>query len=1627
LNYWGKIDAKGPTEGFGAHLGGNSHVEAVHASHAPSDAIVVPDAQLLFGGEFKRAGVDLVLSGDGREFVLHDYFKGEKHAPLASPDGAHLTGDLVNALAGQVQIAQTGSNAGAGQVIGHVTKLAAPATAIRNGVSIILNNGDNVEKGDVVLSGSNSTLGITFIDGTVFGLSSNARMVLNEMVYDPNGSNNSSLLSLVAGTITFVAGETAKHGDMKIDTPVATMGIRGTAVLVEIDFSVPGQGAPDAKFQVLVEPDGSTGSYILFDKTTLTPLAVVDKAGMQINISNGIMSQTLTPLSPEIQQLINDVFSLKFTDNTNTKSLQNFTDTITPQVLEPIKLASGETATPVVLFTTTAPNSSPSLPTNSPTFVPFAHIGQPPSVVVSANASLTAHSGASQATGVDSVSGTIRFADINAGDLPSASANFVSLKLLDAQNNDITTTLTSQQIAAAAAQLVVTPSAGNNNNGSATWTYSVADTAFNFLTAGETLTLTYDAVVNNNYSPLDQITAAPFTITVNALGSVEWIHTTGGLWSVGSNWNSGTVPTATDDAIIPAQNIPGGSGFYDVTIETSAVARNLTLNANDTTGAQVTNDSTLTIGEVLSIFNNGVLDNSISATVSVGQKIELLDQSSLQNSGLITLGQGGDFEGSSNVTNSGTIEIAGGTLRVQVDVTNFGGVINIDNGATLALSGATIDGGTINDGTVIHTSSPVFGNIDVTGSSTISSANLNGGGVTVASGITLTLDNDTVNGTTFTDIGATIQIDDGTVLTLAGATVNGGIIDDGTASGTNCLFGSIDVTGPSMISDAILNNGGLTVASGVVLTLDDDTVNGTDFNDIASGATIQIDDGTVLTLAGATVNGGIINDGTASGTNSLFGNVDVTGSSIISSAFLNHGGVTVADGVTLTLSNDTVTGTTFNDIASAVTQSEGANELALNSAAIAGTIDIGGAVIFQNDVLVTNGAMSISKGATLDIENPVTGIGATFDDVDVTNSGTIQVDSAGPGTTVITLVLDGGTTVTGGTLLVHVDFPINGIEGAVEIGAGGAAFADVTVENNNIVAIDDGVTLLLDDSTVVRNGNLAIGALSVLDVEQGPSSEGTPDATLDGVTVTNGGNIEIGTAGTGDPILVLENGTLISDGALTIGSVGTLEVGAGSATLSGVIAFNANTIEVLEGGILNLDLGTTLVNFGAVTTVDDSGTLNLNSATFAGGTLNGAGTIETVGGVSIFEDITIANMTTVIVADGTILDLNGEIANSGMIALNSSGDATHLEISGNVLLGGSGQVALSDCVNNAIVSDGSPATLTNSDTIAGAGTIGDSDLTLVNDGTVLSTGTHPLIIDTGINTPTSAGPEGSHWFVGSLEVTNDGAGVLEASSGHTLQVDDNILNNGLIQSGDADGTSTAVVNIAGNITGTGSIDIFTNAKVEIGGSVSSGQTVTFEASNGHAELILDDPQGFHGQVKGLVEASSEAAENYVDLKGFTYTPETKVLSASFDSTTDITAVALSNGNSANNLTIALVGDYHAGNFEFADDGAGGTLFSDPGADSSASLVPTAPTLKALSSGDNFAFNFSNGNHAPITQSNTFSDELGFSNPIFVSTPAALNAPHGDGQANLFNAAYGHDVMIGDVHKVLLHVGDFHVV
>jgi hypothetical protein len=134
-------------------------------------------------------------------------------------------------------------------VSGVVTIERASAAVVQANVggSAPVKDGDLVYRGDVVATGPDAKVSLVFADGTAFNVSSNARMELNEFVYNPDGKSNSSMFSLLKGTFTFVAGKIAKTGSMRLDTPVATMGIRGTTphVIVSEDGTV--------KFSTLVE------------------------------------------------------------------------------------------------------------------------------------------------------------------------------------------------------------------------------------------------------------------------------------------------------------------------------------------------------------------------------------------------------------------------------------------------------------------------------------------------------------------------------------------------------------------------------------------------------------------------------------------------------------------------------------------------------------------------------------------------------------------------------------------------------------------------------------------------------------------------------------------------------------------------------------------------------------------------------------------------------------------------------------------------------------------------------------------------------------------------------------------------------------------------------------------------------------------------------------------------------------------------------------------------------------------------------------------------------------------------------------------------------------------------------
>jgi VCBS repeat-containing protein len=982
LNFVGKFDAKLPSHDPDAHSGSHFHADSpsthlpAGSTHVPAGAIVVPDAHLLFGADFKRSGVDLVLSNDGHELVLHDYFKGEKRAALASPDGAHLTGDIVNALTGQVDYAQAGGGVGVAQIIGHVSKLAGSATCIRNGVAIILNNGDDVQKGDVVQSGSDSTVGITFIDGSVFGLSANARMVLNEMIYDPNGSNNSSLLSLVAGTVSFVAGETAKHGDMKVDTPVATMGIRGTAVLVQIDFNVPAGGSPDTSFQVLVEPDGTTGSYVLLDKTTLQPIATINQAGQQTSIHNGIISTSPSGLSPEIQKLIQDVFSIKFTDNSNTKSFEHYTDSVNPQLFTPIKLADGTSVTPIAVYANALGSSTPPSFNFAFTDVFFHHIDQAPGVVAFGGVS-TERFDLTRSPDLDTATGTITFNDINVNDRPTAIATFSSFIVENAQHQNITATLTPQELAAVQAvaiPLTVSPNPGNSNVGSATWTYSLPDSAFDFLGAGETLTLTYLAQVNNNFTPLPQTSSQPIVITIVGSNDAPMFPTaaqtiafTEGAGAAGLHANvptSGTLtfddPDLTDTHTVSVELLPVGIDLPSASLQTLEQALTVSIGTDSTgtgigtikwtladlpasLGNLVPKGETLTLTFAVTVEDSQGATATQDITVTVtGRPDEAWIATAKPNSP-----PGGLWSDAAN-WETGAVPVATDDVIIETNPSigltpsypvlikdsAVAGTITMDdlgasapqliNCSTLAVGGAfrlNADSIVYNSGTIC-----VGGLMEVLDNSVLQNcgildlqqggdfkdhSTISNAGLIEVSGGTLDVQVDIANS-------GLIKVDAQAALTLDDAAIACGTV-------TNC--GTLALSGSAALKSGVLGNSGHINVSGTGNALDHETITNTgaleifalgaltlgQFTTVANaGGVITVDGTGVLTLNGATINCGTINDYSSPAPGQIAaGNIDVVGSSTISHASLNFGNVTIESGQTLTLDHDTVTGTTF--------------------------------------------------------------------------------------------------------------------------------------------------------------------------------------------------------------------------------------------------------------------------------------------------------------------------------------------------------------------------------------------------------------------------------------------------------------------------------------------------------------------------------------------------------------------------------------------------------------------------------------------------------------------------------------------------------------------------------------------
>jgi VCBS repeat-containing protein len=224
----------------------------------------VPEARLLFDAQFERSGSDLFLINDDFA-ILHvaDYFKDGQPADIYAPDGAVLRGDVIAQLTGPLapgQYAQTGPQIGT-QPIGQVETLSGSATAQHSdGIVETLQVGMKIYQNDVIQTEANGVMSVTFVDGTIFTLASGSRMIIDELIYDPEGSSNTGSFNLIQGGFVFIAGQVAKTGEMDVNTPSTTMGIRGTTVLVDIQTE---NGVVTSEVTLTRDPDEGVGEVVL--------------------------------------------------------------------------------------------------------------------------------------------------------------------------------------------------------------------------------------------------------------------------------------------------------------------------------------------------------------------------------------------------------------------------------------------------------------------------------------------------------------------------------------------------------------------------------------------------------------------------------------------------------------------------------------------------------------------------------------------------------------------------------------------------------------------------------------------------------------------------------------------------------------------------------------------------------------------------------------------------------------------------------------------------------------------------------------------------------------------------------------------------------------------------------------------------------------------------------------------------------------------------------------------------------------------------------------------------------------------------------------------------------------------
>ena len=747
--------------------------------------------------------------------------------------------------------------------------------------------------------------------------------------------------------------------------------------------------------------------------------------------------------------------------------------------------------------------------------------------------------------------------------------------------------------------------------------------------------------------------------------TITWTGATDTNWDTVTNWSPASIPTASNDVIIPTGKT--------VVVNVAGVTKSIVVQGNSTVtivgGLSFLNASSFASNTVINWSNGainggGTLTNAGILNLTTGNSKVISQATTITNTGTINVKDGGLL-----YINDGTINNpASGVIDMMSDGGNItwsgGGSHMINNIGTLrrsTTSGAvTIEGELHNSGTVavqqgaltFTDPSIVFtgGTYNITAGAT-----LNLRSIITCSGIMAGALNGELNWNATLNVATAATFNfTGSGFNWAGGNLGGG----GTVTNNSSL--NLISGNSKVINGAVVFNNAATVnlKDGGYLYLNDATI-----NNLSAGTINMMSDGAEITWSGSPNhllnNAGTISRNTTSGSTQIeaslknTGTVSVTSGTLIfndANTELTGGTYNVAVATTLQWQNIvTCSGTLSGDVsgnlnlastviipAAAVFNFTGTPGINWSNGNISGpgSLDIG------SKFNLTSGTnKAINSGLTLNNSNTINILDGGYfyiNDAIVNNlaGGTIDLKSDG-----------GEITWSGGG-----NHLLNNAGTIIRSTTTGATQIEASLKNTGTILVNSGALILNDANIVLTGGIYNVAAAATLQWQNTITCAGTLTGTING-TLNLIGVVVIPVAAvfsfTGTAGITWSNGNISGPGSLTNNTTLNLTSGTNKALNTAITLNNSNTINIFDGGYFYLN--------DAVVNNLASGVINMKSdggeITWAGAgshILNNAGTIQrtTTSGSTQIE-ASLKNTGTVSVNSGSLVLNDANIVLTG--------------------------------------------------------------------------------------------------------------------------------------------------------------------------------------------------------------------------------------------------------------------------------------------------------------------------------------------------------------------------------------------